>query len=560
KKIILSISIFLIIFVLGKNILPFTNHFFDFHDETQPARISEFVLNLKNLHIPPRIAPNFSFNMGYPVFSYYAPSSYWLTSFFHLIGFSIIDALKISIILALIISFYSMYKFSSLFFNFYSSIFAGILYSSSPWIAVEIFIRGNLAELWFIAFLPLVFYFLIKNTKEDIKKNFILSVFVLAFILSVHNILSLILLPIIIVFILLNKNKLKNFKALFFSFLLNSYFFIPAFSQFNFIKSNNLLYYTNYLDHLLCPWQLWSTPFWGYGGSVKGCLEDGMSFMLGKPQIIFGILGIISFFVFLKKIKKENLKNFFLILVIFFGSVFMTTNLSFSFSKIFIKFLNFFQFPWRFLALSLFSLVFFANFFSFFISKNKEKIIGLFFVFLSILILFYNSKFFSKYPIKNEKFNQEFLSSLYIQKRVVYKISEYLPKYVDYQTWLKYEPKKNEKYLIDDSLEKNLPAKTKNKIEIVKNEPFERIFKINSLKENQIVLNIHYLPYWKIKVNENEIIPKNFDSLGRPIIKIKTASTISIKYEQTLIEKISNIITLSTFFYLLIFYFKTKKI
>ena len=33
------------------------------------------------------MAPEFSFGLGYPVFNFYAPASYWFTSIFSLAGF-----------------------------------------------------------------------------------------------------------------------------------------------------------------------------------------------------------------------------------------------------------------------------------------------------------------------------------------------------------------------------------------------------------------------------------------------------------------------------------------
>ncbi|PJC31866.1 hypothetical protein CO049_03740, partial [Candidatus Roizmanbacteria bacterium CG_4_9_14_0_2_um_filter_36_12] len=166
RRFLLILTFIFIIFFLGRSLNPFNNKMFTFHDETQAARINQFVLNLNNLKIPPRIAPDFSFKLGFPVFNYYAPFPYWLTSSFHLVGISIINSLKISFLLAIILSFISMYLFTSQFFGFFPSLLSGALYVSSPWLAVEIFIRGNLAETWFIALLPLAFWAVYINQKN----------------------------------------------------------------------------------------------------------------------------------------------------------------------------------------------------------------------------------------------------------------------------------------------------------------------------------------------------------------------------------------------------------
>ncbi|MCS7093055.1 MAG: hypothetical protein NZL96_01320 [Patescibacteria group bacterium] len=556
KFFILLISIASIVFFLGKSLLPFNDFFFDFHDETQPARIQEFVLNLKNLNLPPRIAPNFSFNLGYPVFTYYAPSSYWLTSFFHLIGFSIIDSLKISFLLALLMSFFSMTKLMSLFFNFWASAFVGLLYASSPWLAVEIFVRGNLAELWFIAVLPLSIYFLIKNSQESNRQVFFFTCLAFVFILSVHNILSLIFFPFLVIFILVNKHRERNLKALGMSLLVNSYFYLPAFFQLNLINTANLLSYSNYLDHFLCLWQLWTAPYWGYGGSNHGC-QDGMSFMIGKPQILLGSAGLLFFLLNLRKFNQILIRNFLVILNLLLLSIFFVSYLSFSFSKIFFNFFNFFQFPWRWLSFAVFGLVSFSGFLSNCFPKKRPIQLGIILFFVGLGITVYNSKFFTKTPISIDRFNQNFLSSDYVEKRVVYKIADYLPWSVNYQTWLQHEPKKNQTYLVDQSLEDKLPAKTKNNLLIKKNEPFEREFEIKKVIENKVIINIHYLPHWKIFINGKEFFPEKLDLLGRPEIKINQPSHILIKYQQTPVEKVANFVSLLTLIWLGLTFFKS---
>ncbi len=554
RKILIIISFLFIIFFLGYKLNPLNNKMFDFHDETQPARIQQFVLNLKSGQIPPRIAPSFNFNLGFPVFNYYAPTSYWLTSFFNLIGLSIIDSLKISFLLALIISFYSMYKLTILYFNFYSSLFAGLLYASSPWLASEIFIRGNLGTIWFIAFLPLSFYLLKKNSEKFSKKIFLLTIIILGLNLTTHNVLSLVLLPLLIIFIFLLPNKKRNILTLIFSLLINSYFFIPAILEINFTWAKNLVKNANFPDHLLCLWQLWTTPFWGYGGSAPGCIEDGMSFMIGKPQIIFGIIGLLFTLINIKKNKKiKNELYYFLFLTLFF--IFFTTYFSYPIANLLKNQLAFFQFPWRFLVFIIFGIALFSAGINF-----KSKKINILIFIIGLIIVFYNSKFFTKHTIPNEKFNQEFLSEPYINKRVTYKVSEYLPKTVNYSYWLKHEPKKNKDYQIDQYLETNQPVNSldKKSITVIKNDNFEKIIQTQSKK---IILNISYLPYWKIYINNQQIFPKNIDLLGRPIINLDGKNNlIKIKHQQTYVQIISNYLTLATLIFLILLTWKTKKI
>ncbi len=524
---------------------------FDFHDESQPARIQQFVLNLKSLQIPPRIAPNMSFNLGYPVFNHYAPFSYWLTSFINVIGFDVVDSLKLSFLLAIILSFSFCFLFLREFFDFKSSLLAAVLYASSPWMAVEIFIRGNLGEVWFMALLPIIFWSIYRNSHSQKSIIFILTSLVLSFGLTVHNALSVVLIPMVFVFIFLLPNIKKNLFSLGFGFLLSAYFLVPGVLELSSTIASTRVN-LGYLDQLLCVWQLWTTPFWGYGGSISGC-EDGMSFMLGKPQLLIGLIGLIGLITYLirNKSKESILKKRVIVfmIVMTIGTTFMTTYYSYNISKVLAPYIGWIQFPWRLLPISLFGLSFMAS--GIIISKKFNKL-SLFLIILAIVVPFYNSKFFLKDTIKKSKYNNNFLSKTYIEKAVAYKVSEYLPISASYKQWLKYEPKKDSSELVDETLLDGRFAHPldNGQLTIIKNDNFEKIAKTDSKK---ILINVHYLPYWKIYINNSLYLPTQLDKLGRPIIMLKKPSTITVKYEQTIVEKVGNIISIITLFGLILF-------
>lgn len=559
KKIIVLITLLVLTFTIGRNLLPFKDQMFDFHDETQPARIQQFVLNLKSLHIPPRIAPNMSFSLGYPVFNHYAPFSYWISSFINMLGFDIIDSLKLSFLLAIILSFLFGLLFLQEFFDFKHSLLAAISYATSPWIAVEIFIRGNLGEVWFMALLPIIFWSIYKNSQSQKPIIFLLTSLVLSFGLTVHNALSVILIPIIFVYIFLFPKIKKNLLAFGFGFLLSSYFLVPGVLELSSTIASSRVDSLGYPDQLLCIWQFWKISFWGYGGSVPGCIDDGMSFMLGKPQILMGLIGLIGLITFLLKNKakeftvKKRVIIFMILLTI--GTTFMITYYSYSISKVLAPYIGWIQFPWRLLTISLFGLSFFAS--GIIIPKKINKL-SFFLILLAIIIPFYNSKFFLKYTINKNTFNTKYLSKVYIEKVMAYKIAEYLPNTANYEQWLKYEPKKDGSELIDKTLLDGKFIHPLDKAEsiIIKNNNFEKIVKTNSKK---ILINIHYLPYWKIYINNVPYNPTQLDKLGRPIIQLTGHSVITVKYEQTNVEKIGNVISILTLVGLII-WTKLRKI
>ncbi len=551
KKMIFIAVLLLIIFFLGSNLNPFASMMFTFHDETQPARVQQFVSNLRNFQIPPRIAPDFSFKLGFPVFNYYSPFSYWVTSSINLLGIPIASALKISFLLTIIVGYIFMFKLASLFFAFYPSLLAAVLYVTSPWLAVEIFIRGDMAEAWFIALFPAALWALYKNQSSESPWFFLLATFIVSFALTVHNILSLILLPLILIYILFLPNRIKGVMTIVSALFLSAYFFIPALTELAQTHALTIITKnTGYLDQALCWKQLWSSA-WGYGLSFKGC-EDGLAFMLGKPQIIFGLLGFLTFILQIIFNKKNRQKNNFIILYVAFFSflaIFMTTSSAIFVDKLFLPIFAVFQFPWRLLVFGLFGLAFLAAVIK--IPKKLKKITPTVFIILAIAVVIYNSKFFTKHNLTFNKFNNDTLNPSYINRAVAYKVSEYLPETVDYKKWLLLEPKQNSsekrELTLDDG--RFIHGFDQGHISIQQDSPF---FKQAFVSSKKVIINVSYLSYWKITVNKKNIIPDKLDYLGRPILTLKEPSVITVRYEQTLIEKVSNVISLLTFFGLII--------
>ncbi len=166
-------------------------------------------------------------------------------------------------------------------------------------------------------------------------------------------------------------------------------------------------------------------------------------------------------------------------------------------------------------------------------------------VIVALFVVFYNGKFFTKHLMTNNRFNKDYLSEIFITKMVVYKVAEYLPKTVDYKTWLTYEPVKGKPWKKDPTLEdkKFVHLLEGGRVQILKDGPFEKQAEISS---GTALINVHYMPYWNITVNQKPFIPKTFDALGRPLIDLSSPSLITVKFEETPVEKLGNFGSLFT--------------
>lgn len=426
----------LVIFSFGNNLNPFSPSMFIFHDETQPARIQQFVLDLRNLQIPPRVAPDFSFKMGYPVFNFYAPAPYWITSIFAFIGFDIVSALKLSFLLSILVGFIAAYLFLKECFDFFPSLTGAVLYVSSLYYPLDIFVRGNLGEAWFLALFPLALFLIEKQVKKPTPVLFFFLTVIFSLLFTVHNLLSLVSVFLIFVFILIRPHRKIGVHAIVLALLLSSYFLVPLIAESHLTYASYVARLTNYADHFLCPSQLWQSQ-WGYGGSIKGC-TDGMSFQIGKVQLILAVFGML---IFLLNLKKHNKKNVYFLLITL-GSLYMTTYLSKPVWDFFSPVLSIFQFPWRFIAFSLIGISFFS---SYFLHNVKIPFKNILCLILAALLIGFSSKYFSGITYAKQDFEKKFLSQEYIEKEAAYKIPEYLPRTFDYNEWRSYEknpPKK----------------------------------------------------------------------------------------------------------------------
>ncbi len=124
-----------------------------------------------------------------------------------------------------------------------------------------------------------------------------------------------------------------------------------------------------------------------------------------------------------------------------------------------------------------------------------------------------------------------FLTEKYIGQKAAYEIPEYFPRTGDYKTWRMYDRSEIGFYTNTLSYKINTP-----------------FYKEITVDQEQITLPIHYFPFWEISINGKKTIPRYFDTLGRPIFSgLALPSIVEVRYNETPIEKTSNIITVITF-------------
>lgn len=318
------------------------------------ARIANFYQNLSEGVWIPRWAPYLNWGYGHPILEFLYPLPSYLASFFHVIGFSFIDSTKIVFGLGMLLSGITMYMWLSQFWTKQAAFIGGLLYVFAPYRFVELYVRGDIGENLAFVFIPLVLYF-IQLLSRNVRSRYVVggSLSLGALILS-HNAISLMALPFILVYIVYkwlvwttNKSKflLYSIFMVMLGFGISSFFWIPGLLEAKFTL-RNIVTAGGYQNRFVTFSQLLYGP-WSYGGTGEFTVQ------LGIFQWISIVISIILIPIF---IIKKNKKIFFTSITLFFtaAAIFIMLPLSqFIWQRIIL--LQNFQFPWRFLALTVFT-------------------------------------------------------------------------------------------------------------------------------------------------------------------------------------------------------------
>ena len=405
----------------------FVPGFFPMHDDTQVARVFEMGKMLQSGMFPVRWVPDLGYGYGYPIFNFYAPLAYYVGGFFTLLGFDALIATKIMMLVGIILAGIFMYLLAREFWGELGGIVSSLFYIYAPYHALDIYVRGDVAEVWAYGLIPLMFFgfyklyqqLSIKNDLPPIISNFkfqisnfyvwkwvVVGSLGYAGVILSHNLTAMMVTPFITIVILLycfiayRNKKLFIIYCLVFTILLglmlSAFYWIPALLE---MKYTNVLSQigggADFRNHFICLGQLWDSQ-WGFGGSAQGCI-DGLSFKIGKLHILLALAAFLfGANQFLKKKSERTLIIGFSVLGLLV-SVFLMLEISKPVWEA-IPAMAFFQYPWRFLLLASFFSSLACGSLVFFLTKFKVKPYFTAAV-LVFFVLFFNTKLFAPQTI-----------------------------------------------------------------------------------------------------------------------------------------------------------------
>lgn len=318
-----------------------SNSWYSMHDTTSVIRAYLLAQTVSSGQIP----PIWSSAINYPLFHFYAPLFTYISAILGTILNSYFWGVKVTLVITCVLGCVGMYKLMR-HHGRAAALLSTFAFALLPYAAVNLFVRGAFAEYLAMNLLPWLFW--AWTDLSTIRKQITAAVITTAFILS-HNLIPFITIPFLLIYLLVNRSFITVLRPLIISLALSAFFILPLIFERHFVVADSVAVTTDYSLHFVAPTQLWNS-LWGFGGSAPG-LNDGMSFKLGKVQLILALIGALAYF---------WRGRWYFPLTFIFAS-FMTTEYS-RFLWQHIPYLPIVQFPWRYLTVAGFFLSILAGY------------------------------------------------------------------------------------------------------------------------------------------------------------------------------------------------------
>lgn len=525
--------------------------YFSHHDDLHVMRIFEMRQCLSDTQIPCRWVPDMGYGNGYPLFNYYPPFPYYLGAVLSFIA-GYVWAAKLLFWLALVIGPIGVYLLAKELFGPFGAITASVLFMFAPYRALDIYVRGAVAESFGMSIAPLVFYFFLILIRRGSLASFIGSTLALSLFLLSHNFMTIVFLPFLFMWVMFwmiwEKGKFFWFVALscVFGFGMASFFMVPAYLERLLVQTYSLVRLDlNFRAHYATLGQMFFSNFWGYGASSPG-LDDTISFQVGRPHwLVAGIAALASLVVILRCVigktfrwvdvyfnKTQWMRVVFIcqfFTTFFLVSIFMMHNKSaFIWERIGV--LEYAQFPWRFLSGAIFAASLLGGALIFLLRRKFQLATAGLLVVISIV---FNFGYFRPEKFYWDVNDASKLSGIEWENQQKGAIVDYLPR-----TALEPQERAPALPLIRSGVSriKNFESKSN-----------YWAFEAQVLEDSRIEVPVFYFPNWIVTVN-GEYYPFSYrNQVGRIHLDLpKGDYLVRGDFENTLVRFYSNFVSVAS--------------
>ncbi|HKZ34976.1 MAG TPA: 6-pyruvoyl-tetrahydropterin synthase-related protein [Patescibacteria group bacterium] len=356
-----SVFWFLIVLVFSLiAIIPLTKSgFYPHHDDIHIIRLYEMHQCFVDLQLPCRWVPDLGGLYGYPLFLFYGPFPYYVGEFLYLLSGSLLLSVKLLFAISFYGSIIGMFLFAKSYFGPKGAAIASFLYAFLPYRAVDLYVRGAMAELFALMCIPFIL-FAMKKTVETPKARYkVLLAISLFGLLTSHNLSTVMFAPLLVAYAIFLLARAKRWRSVLrigtgvvVGFLLSSFYTIPQILEKGLVHvETTTMGYFGYTEHFKGIKKLFFDRSFGYGASVReypGGPTDDMTFQIGIIHWIGAcIAGVVALWLW-KKGKRKLAVLLFLFEAVFLLSVFLIHPRSIFVWQA-LPFLAYLQFPWRFL-------------------------------------------------------------------------------------------------------------------------------------------------------------------------------------------------------------------
>lgn len=505
----IALAIFFIVVIY--TIIPsFGKQYIPTHDgEYHIIRIVEFSRMLRAGYWFPRWAPSLNSGYGIPIFQFHYPlpnyAGFIVRFFTHDAVYAFQNALGIAyIVLAL-----SCIFWLRTLFPIVPSIFGSIIGIITPYLFVDMYVRGSIGEVWCIAFLYVTLYLL------ERKKYVHGAIFYACIILS-HNILAMLFTPFIFLYEFVRGRR--SWWFMLGGVGMSAYFWLPALVEQRFVVGLNTV---NFRDHFV-EWYELLIPSWGTEFSATSSFGNKMSFQIGIMPVV-SMLGA----VFTLKRKFSPLVRFLLLWMC--ACIFLMLPVSKIIWNILTP-LQLIQYPWR--LLSFVSVIASASS-AYWISNSKKFWIG---PTLALFAIIFSISYVRpvRYEPRNELYyltRQNFTNGTSSMGNSFSTI---------WTSWKTEKPKSNISIF-------NGKILMQSKADFLHKE-----YEIEMSSDGEVIFNTLYFPGWSAAI-DNTYTPVEYKKDGIIHVSvIRGKHMVSLKYQETLIRMIADSISIASFLIVMI--------